>query len=159
MSFYECQGCRRTFYAGAATPAARCPSCRRRLVPIAKPLDAQPLHAPSVVSAQPGSYRAGSGTEDSFAAFIAADSRRLHSRERDFGLHWSEPGSHRMFRAAWIEATGELYLVQLGDAGDGGGHVELLAVFEGPALEAALHGSLRWLRRRSGGIPAPSAVP
>jgi hypothetical protein len=121
-----------------------------------------------VVSAQPGSYRAGSGTEDSFAAFIAADSRRLHSRERDFGLHWSEPGSHRMFRAAWIEATGELYLVQLGDAGDGGGHVELLAVFEGPALEAALsgwreahdeHGSLRWLRRRSGGIPAPSAVP
>jgi hypothetical protein len=80
---------------------------------------------------------------------------RIHSRERDFGLHWRD--GNALYRAAWIEYTAELYIVQLGSSSDGGGHVELLAVAGLERLEQALSGwvdavdepdSLHWLRDR-----------
>ncbi len=64
-----------------------------------------------------------------------------------------------MHRAAWVEDTGELYLVRLGPAAEGGGGVEVIArVSDADALESALRGwrercgmpgSLQWLRVRA----------
>ena len=80
----------------------------------------------------------------------------MHSRERDFGLHWRQGTT--VYRAAWIEATEELYIVQLGASSDGGGHVELLGVAGLKQLEQALAGwrdvvdqpnSLHWLRNQT----------
>jgi hypothetical protein len=94
----------------------------------------------------------------SLASFYAADARRIHSRERDIGLWWREDADGPLHRAAWVCDTGELYLVRLGPASDGGGRVELLAtVADGELLEQLLDGwrercgeprSLRWLRQR-----------
>ena len=108
-----------------------------------------------IVAAAPGSYRAGPLTYPSIAAFVREDSARLHSPELDLGLHWRDRGS--LYRAAWIEDTGEVYLVQLGAPDEGGGHVELLAGgLMWAELEAALRGwreahdqsELQWLRDR-----------
>jgi hypothetical protein len=80
---------------------------------------------------------------------------RIRSQERDFGLLWRDGSA--LYRAAWIEDTGELYIVQLGPPSAGGGHVELLAVADFQQLEQALAGwrdmidqpnSLQWLRAR-----------
>jgi hypothetical protein len=97
-------------------------------------------------------------TYGSLGAFIYGRRQRLYSRERDVGLRWRDGGA--LYRAAWIEDTGELYLVQLGPPHEGGGHVELLAA--GVAiedLEDAVSGwreaqddgdrSLDWLRDRA----------
>ena len=70
--------------------------------------------------------------------FSRSEVSRIHSRERDFGLHWRQDGT--VYRAAWIEATDELYIVQLGTPSDGGGHLELLAVASPEQLEQALAG-------------------
>jgi hypothetical protein len=100
----------------------------------------------------------------SLDAFYAADPRRAASREIDTGLWWSGLGSHApTFRAAWVQATGELYVMQ--HAGTlGGGRVDVLATVAG---EDALHervagwqrvcgeeGSLRWLLDRADHVPA-----
>ncbi len=109
---------------------------------------------PIVVAAR-GSYRAGPFTYPSIADFVRADAGRLQSPERDLGLHWRDCGS--LYRAAWIEDTGEVYVVQLGPPEEGGGHVELLASGLAQAeLETAVIGwreahereELRWLRDR-----------
>ena len=108
-----------------------------------------------IVAAAPGSYEAGPFTYPSIAAFVLADSARLHSPECDLGLHWRDRGS--LYRAAWIEDTGEVYLVQLGPSEQGGGHVQvLIAGLTGAQLVAALSGwreahdrdELQWLRDR-----------
>jgi hypothetical protein len=59
-------------------------------------------------------------------AFYAADRRRRHSRERDVGLIW-RGAAGATFRAAWVQETGEVYLVKHGHPMDGGGTVDLLA--------------------------------
>jgi hypothetical protein len=92
-------------------------------------------------------------------AFYRADPARLDSRERDVGLWWRSGREGPMHRAAWIEETGELYLVRLGPAGEGGGAVEVIARVSDPEqLERALDGwrercgmpgSLQWLRGRA----------
>ena len=64
----------------------------------------------------------------SLVAFYSADGERLTSRERDVGLWWRTDEDGPMHRAAWIEATGELYLVRLGPAAEGGGGVEVIAL-------------------------------
>jgi hypothetical protein len=108
-----------------------------------------------IVSAAPGSYRSGPFAYSSIAAFVRADAARLQSPESDLGLHWRDRGV--LYRAAWIEETGEVYIVQLGPSEQGGGHVELLAVGLSRAqLQAALRGwreaherqELQWLRDR-----------
>jgi hypothetical protein len=101
-----------------------------------------------------GSYRSGPDTYASLIDFAGADVRRLTSRERDLGLVWRD--GERLFRAAVVEDTRELYVVQLGPAGLGGGHVEVLGTVAADAdldrmidgwREAAQHrDSLRWLR-------------
>jgi hypothetical protein len=92
----------------------------------------------------------------SLSSFYNADPRRIHSRELDVGLWWREDADGPLHRAAWVNDTGELYLVRLGPSEDGGGEVEVLAsVAEREWLESVLAGwreqcggprSLRWLR-------------
>jgi hypothetical protein len=96
---------------------------------------------------------------NSLTGFYAADARRARSRERDVGLWWREDADGPLHRAAWINDTGELYLVRLGPAEQGGGQVEVLAiVVDGERLERVLEGwrehcgqprSLTWLRERA----------
>ena len=92
-------------------------------------------------------------------AFYRADPRRIQSRECDVGLWWREDAHGPLHRAAWVSDTGELYLVRLGPAKQGGGQVEVLAtVAEQERLEQVLEGwrercgeprSLAWLRERA----------
>ena len=94
----------------------------------------------------------------SLSDFYTADPSRIHSREVDVGLWWRETAAGPLHRAAWVQDTGELYLVRLGSPDDGGGSVELLAVVEQlDRLETVLEGwreqcgapeSLAWLRAR-----------
>ena len=96
----------------------------------------------------------------SLTNFYTADPRRVHSRERDVGLWWREDAGSPLHRAAWVDDTGELYLVRLGPADQGGGEVEVLAnVEDDEHLERVLAGwrercgqprSLTWLRQRLG---------
>lgn len=108
-----------------------------------------------VVAGRPAGQRQWYG---SLGNFYTADPRRIHSRERDMGLWWREAGNDRLHRAAWIEDTGELYLVRLGPAAEGGGRAEVLArVMDVDILQDGLAGwrehcgepgSLSWLRER-----------
>ncbi len=96
---------------------------------------------------------------DSLARFYDADERRVRSRELDVGLWWREGLDGPLHRAAWVSETGELYLVRLGPADEGGGVVEVLARLEDRALlDCTLDGwrercggprSLQWLRERA----------
>ena len=105
----------------------------------------------------------------SLVAFYNAEKARLASREHDVGLWWRDGADGPLHRAAWIEATGELYLVRLGAPAEGGGRVEVLArVADEPRLERMLvgwrercgePGSLTWLRRRSALAVLPARPP
>jgi hypothetical protein len=48
---------------------------------------------------------------ESVEAFYAADERRRRSPELDFGVWWRHRGV--VYRLSWVEATGELIVVQL----------------------------------------------
>jgi hypothetical protein len=113
---------------------------------------------PEPPRAAPGTYAETASTYASLDDFATADPRRLTSREVDFGLSWHDPSSGATYRAAWVEATGELYVVQAGDPETGGGHVEVLAVTDRATIESALEGrpergSLAWVRRRVARMP------
>jgi hypothetical protein len=96
-------------------------------------------------------------TYSALAAFYRVDPRRRASRETDFGLWWRGEDGLPSYRAAWVEATGELYLVQHGP-GRGGGRVTVMGhEADRDALERRLTGwreicgrpgSVRWLRDR-----------
>ncbi|MEA2341725.1 MAG: hypothetical protein QOG11_1802 [Solirubrobacteraceae bacterium] len=100
----------------------------------------------------------------SLDAFYASDQRRAASGEVDTGLWWSGLGNHApTFRAAWVQATGELYVMQ--HAGTlGGGRVDVIAeVADEEALAARLAGwhrvcgepgSLGWLLQRADRVPS-----
>jgi hypothetical protein len=166
MTFLTCSACgQRYFGREAARRRRRCALCGgplrrepRPLAPVAAdaarggpPLPAEP---PPLVCAANGSFADGPDSYASLIDFAAADARRLTSRERDLGLVWRD--GDRLFRAALVEDTRELYVVQLGPAGDGGGHVEVLGtVAAGADLDGMLDGwrdvarrrdSFRWLR-------------
>ena len=101
----------------------------------------------------------------SLGALYAADRRRATSRERDVGLWWRARGPlARTYRAAYVEATGELYVMQH-EGTPGGGRVDVVAhVTTAEELDARLDGwrdmvgesgSLRWLVERLGrDVPA-----
>jgi hypothetical protein len=105
----------------------------------------------------------------SLGAFYFADARRLTSREVDLGLAW-RTGTFNgpTFRAAWLEATGEIYLMQH-EGLPGGGHVEVIAVapelddvlarLEGYELVCGDLGSLSWLLDRLDPRPALAPAP
>jgi hypothetical protein len=104
--------------------------------------------------------RAGRGEHyRSLASFYTSDERRIHSRELDVGLWWRDQVDGPLHRAAWVNVTGELYVVRLGPAADGGGRVEVLGIAaDREQLEAALAGwrelcgepgSLSWLREQA----------
>ncbi len=102
----------------------------------------------------------------SLAAFYAADPRRRHSRERDVGLWWRSRGGPT-YRAAWVQDTEEIYLVQHGLTGKGAGRVHLLGETAGFAeLEARLdgwkdvvgtRGSFEWLLAHA--VPSAASAP
>jgi hypothetical protein len=99
-------------------------------------------------------------SHSSLAAFYAADSRRWPSCEVDVGLRWHGPGVST-YRAAFVEATGELYLFEHVRSDGGGGMVfvherrfagpDLAAAFEGWEDAAGAEGSLDWFVTRAGG--------
>jgi hypothetical protein len=89
------------------------------------------------------------------AAFYATDDRRRHSRETDLGLWWRGERGLPSFRAAWVEATGEVYIVQHGPA-PGAGQVTVLGSERNRSrlmrrlgdwrAVCGTPGSLQWLR-------------
>jgi hypothetical protein len=94
----------------------------------------------------------------SLGSFYSADRRRALSRERDVGLWWRGDGPlSPTYRAAFVENTGELYLMQH-DGTLGGGHVDVLGRFSSLAEVLRLvvgweevcgeRGSIRWLLER-----------
>ena len=101
----------------------------------------------------------------SLGAFYAADKRRDISREHDLGLWWLGDDWHApRFRAAWVEPTGELYVMQH-EGTPGGGRVDVVAaaataeeveaLLTGWCDEVGEWGSLWWLLDRLGpGVPA-----
>jgi hypothetical protein len=101
----------------------------------------------------------------SLVAFYNSDPDRLSSREQDVGLWWRESAEGPLHRAAWIEDTGELYLVRLGPPAEGGGGVEVLArvenaerlgrVLSGWRERCGKPGSLSWLRRSTALTASP----
>jgi hypothetical protein len=161
----RCSHCRQCFFSSAARrQPGSCPLCRRALEPVAAPVPAElpalSLDGPPipVVTAEPDSYAHNATSYRSVAHFYRERPPRFRSRERDVGLHWRD--GRATYRAAWIEDTGELYVVQLGEPSEGGGHVELLVRgMSRVALSEALAGwesaqekgsrSLHWLRARA----------
>jgi hypothetical protein len=120
-----------------------------------------------IPGAEPDSYAADGATYPSVISFVDERRQRLYSRERDVGLRWRDGTA--IYRAAWVEDTGELYLMQLGAPDEGGGHIELLAAgLEIEELEDALSGwkkaqgdgnhSLDWLRDRVRRLLAPKGT-
>ncbi len=115
--------------------------------------------------------RQGPRRYSSLVAFYNADPRRVSSRELDVGLCWREDQATPLHRAAWIQETGELYLVRSGPTEEGGGGVEVLAsAGNRERLDEVLGGwrehcgeprSLQWLRARAerlgGRAPQPTA--
>jgi hypothetical protein len=94
----------------------------------------------------------------SLGAFYSADRRRAVSRERDLGLWWRGDGPlSPAYRAAFVENTGELYLMQH-EGTLGGGRVDVLGRFAsfadlGPLVSGweticGERGSIRWLLER-----------
>jgi hypothetical protein len=95
----------------------------------------------------------------SLRAFYEANSSRVPAPEPDFGLWWREARDGPVYRAAWVEATGEFYIVRCDAPANGGSEVEVLAVTtDRRELEKGLTGwrsvcgqehSLEWLRSRA----------
>lgn len=170
MNYLRCTRCRQRFFTAATRYRilARCELCGSKLRPIERPEERPPvlgpgddrrplpLARPSITGAQPGSYPDDPSSYPSLLEFARAHLPRIHSSERDFGLHWRNEAN--VYRAAWIEDTRELYLVQLGPPAEGGGHVRLLATgADFDQVEAAVagwqeaihdHDSLNWLLDR-----------
>jgi len=101
------------------------------------------------------------------AGFYAGDSRRRSSRETDLGLWWRGRRGLPSFRAAWVEATGEVYLVQHGPAPRAGevtvlgrecSRARLMRRLAGWREICGRPGSVDWLRSRLGPAPAGAAA-
>jgi DNA-directed RNA polymerase subunit RPC12/RpoP len=156
VDLYACKRCHQRYLADS--PIARCPDCDERLAKV---------WMPPVPRAERGTYPSGDHTYASMEDFVRADLDRLASRELDFGVLWRD-GAAGSYRAAWIEDTGELYVVQAGPPSAGGGHVEVLGVTDRIGVEEALegwqaraqeHASIAWIRRRAAALPRISPRP
>ena len=96
-------------------------------------------------------------TYPSLEAFDAGDHRRRASRERDLGLFWRGRGG-ATYRAAWVQETGELYVLEHGRPHCRGGYLRVVGRYGARELEDAFAGwrdqcgrarSLDWLLDRS----------
>jgi hypothetical protein len=96
-------------------------------------------------------------TYPSLEAFYAGDRRRRTSRERDVGLFWRGRGG-ATYRAAWVQATGEVYLLKHGRPDCKGGPVRLIGRYGSREVEETFAGwrdvcgrprSLDWLLART----------
>lgn len=152
VDLYSCKACDRRYLSLADERVGRCPECGTRLTHV---------WMPEVPRAEPDSYPIADHTYASMEEFVRADPVRLTSREVDFGVLWRD-GRDTSYRAAWVEETGELYVVQAGPPSAGGGHVEVLGMTGREGVEAALDGwqaryreagSIAWMRRRAGRLP------
>jgi DNA-directed RNA polymerase subunit RPC12/RpoP len=159
MDLYSCKSCERRYLSLAPhRVGGRCPDCGARLIKV---------WMPELPRAEAGSFPDGDHTYASMEDFVRADLDRLSSREIDFGVLWRD-GANTSYRAAWVEETGELYVVQAGQPSGGGGHVEVLGVTDRAGVEAALegwqaraeeHASIGWIRRRAAQLPRVSSRP
>jgi hypothetical protein len=132
MKELACSRCGQRYF-GASPRRSRCEFCggritsaitvhsgaRRRTAPL-------PAVRPPLPEATLGSFDDAAGRYRSIIAFMRADDRRMGSREYDVGLTWRDADTGRTYRAAWVEETGELFIVQNGSPEEGGGHVEVL---------------------------------
>jgi hypothetical protein len=132
MKRLACVRCGQRYF-GARPGTSRCEFCgsritaadsvhrgaRRRTSPL-------PAVRPPLPEAAAGSFEPSDSSYQSIVAFIREDDRRMNSREYDIGLSWRDASTGHTYRAAWIEETGELFVVQCGTPDDGGGHVEVL---------------------------------
>lgn len=96
-------------------------------------------------------------TYPSLEAFYVGDERRRTSRERDVGLFWRGRGGST-YRAAWVQATGELYVLEHGRPHCRGGFVRVVGRYGARELEDTFAGwreqcgrarSLDWLLDRT----------
>src|SRR2546423_657773 len=111
--FHFCMACRERLYSTSRmTIDHRCPQCGGRLMPY------------HLVSAPGPTRRRRGRSYASLADFYNGDRRRLASPERDVGLYWRDGAGEPLHRAAWVEDTGELYIVRADDGEAGGGRVE-----------------------------------
>jgi hypothetical protein len=102
---------------------------------------------------------------ESLSNFYRADVRRRSSPEQDVGLWWRIGAHGPVFRAAWVRATGELYVTRLGRLQDGSREVVVLGrARDRGQLEAVLEGwqdvcpqpdSMTWLRHRAARLAPP----
>ncbi len=114
--FHFCLSCRQRLYTASRMSLDRpCPECGGRLMPY------------HLVRGPGPAVRRRGRSYASLADFYEGDPRRIASAERDVGLYWRGDDGEPLHRAAWVEETGELYLVRAGDPEDGGGRVEVLA--------------------------------
>ena len=134
MQKLACVRCGQRYY-GASSVTSRCEFCggrirtstadgvhsgaRRRTAPL-------PAVRPPLPVAADGSFEPTDRSYQSIISFIREDDRRMRSREYDIGLTWRDPKTGHTYRAAWVEQTGELFVVQNGTPDEGGGHVEVL---------------------------------
>ena len=93
----------------------------------------------------------------SLESFYAGDHRRRASRERDVGLFWRGRGG-TTYRAAWVQATGELYLLEHGRPACRGGLLRVLGTYTARQVDELFAGwrdvcgrrhSLDWLLDRA----------
>ena len=96
-------------------------------------------------------------TYPSLDSFYAGDHRRRTSRERDVGLFWRGRGGVT-YRAAWVQATGELYVLEHGRPHCRGGFLRIVGRYGARELEETFAGwrdecgrplSLDWLLTRA----------
>ena len=153
--FHFCLDCRERLYSTSRmTIDHRCQQCGGRLMPY------HLVRAPGPTRRKRGRSYA------SMADFYNGDPRRLASPERDVGLWWRDADGEPLHRAAWVEDTGELYIVRGDDGEAGGGSVEVLARSrDWTRLASKLTGwrdvcgerdSLAWLRAQLGGVGPPA---
>jgi hypothetical protein len=163
MKELACVRCGQRYFGAAPSLAAPCEFCGSRLdnahAGHGARRDSAPLPAvrPPLPEAAAGSFEPSDTSYRSIVAFIRDDDRRMRSREHDIGLCWRESATGHTYRAAWVEDTGELFVVQNGAPAEGGGHVEVLAAgCDAEHLDRTLPGwreflwpmgSLEWLRR------------
>jgi hypothetical protein len=98
-----------------------------------------------------------STTYPTLQRFYDADPRRATSSERDVGLWWRDHHD-ASFRAAWVQDTGEIYILAHGVPEHGGGPITVLGQCTAVGLDSLLEGwrdicgsrgSLDWLIERA----------